>query len=364
MGYEIDFLPVGEESKGGDAIAFRYGNLRGPRYEQIVGVVDGGYAETGEALVGHIKKYYETDRIDLAVSTHTDQDHITGLKAVLEQLKVGQLLMHLPWDHSAELEAAKASTRLRNGLNDSARRMLEAAETLEAVAVQRGVEVVEPFAGMGTKDGLLTVLGPSEVYYEQLLAELVASETKLAAQLTIESMMRKMLEAAKKLVPETWYAETLRNDGKTTAANNASVITFLEVDGRKLLLTGDAGIPALTRAVDALETKGFQPTGLNFVQVPHHGSRNNVGPAVLDRLLGTPAEGVTRGTAYVSAPKKNPEDRHPAKKVTNAFLRRGYPVFGTQGRAILYSWDAPQRAGYGPVEPLPFHLTVEDDGGA
>ncbi|MFI1955905.1 hypothetical protein ACH437_29400 [Streptomyces xinghaiensis] len=36
MGYEIDFLPVGEESKGGDAIALRYGNLYGSRRELTV----------------------------------------------------------------------------------------------------------------------------------------------------------------------------------------------------------------------------------------------------------------------------------------------------------------------------------------
>ena len=36
MGFEIDLLPVGNESKGGDAIALRYGNLDGHRDEQTV----------------------------------------------------------------------------------------------------------------------------------------------------------------------------------------------------------------------------------------------------------------------------------------------------------------------------------------
>jgi hypothetical protein len=60
MGYEIDFLPVGEESKGGDAIALRYGNLYGSRDEQTVIIVDGGYTDDGEALVKHIVDYYGT----------------------------------------------------------------------------------------------------------------------------------------------------------------------------------------------------------------------------------------------------------------------------------------------------------------
>lgn len=39
MGFEIDFLPVGEEGKSGDAIALRFGNLFGQRSEQMVVVI-------------------------------------------------------------------------------------------------------------------------------------------------------------------------------------------------------------------------------------------------------------------------------------------------------------------------------------
>ncbi|MFE4425188.1 hypothetical protein [Streptomyces sp. NPDC056817] len=151
--------------------------------------------------------------------------------------------------------------------------------------------------------------------------------------LAYEAVVRKVLEAAKKLVPETWLDETLRDDGTTTPTNDAGVVSLLEVDGMKLLLTGDAGIPALTRVLDELEESGFASGDLCFVQVPHHGSRNNVGPTVLDRLLGPTANGIPRGVACVSAPKKNPDNRHPAKKVTT-FLRRGYPVHATQGVAL------------------------------
>ena len=44
MGYEIDFIGVGQESKSGDAIAIRWGNLLGPREQQSVVVIDGGSA--------------------------------------------------------------------------------------------------------------------------------------------------------------------------------------------------------------------------------------------------------------------------------------------------------------------------------
>jgi glyoxylase-like metal-dependent hydrolase (beta-lactamase superfamily II) len=72
MGFEIDFLSVGKEGQSGDAIAFRIGNLYGDRKEQFVVVIDGGFKESGEQLVSHIKKYYQTSDIDLVILTHPD----------------------------------------------------------------------------------------------------------------------------------------------------------------------------------------------------------------------------------------------------------------------------------------------------
>ena len=52
MGYEIDFLPVGDGARSGDAIALRYGNLEGTRAEQTVVVIDGGFTDDGRSTRG------------------------------------------------------------------------------------------------------------------------------------------------------------------------------------------------------------------------------------------------------------------------------------------------------------------------
>lgn len=56
VGFEIDFLPVGEGERSGDAIAFRYGLPGSYR----VMVVDGGTKASGEKLVEHIRLHYGT----------------------------------------------------------------------------------------------------------------------------------------------------------------------------------------------------------------------------------------------------------------------------------------------------------------
>ncbi|MBT8402174.1 MAG: hypothetical protein KJO98_16980, partial [Rhodothermia bacterium] len=158
---------------------------------------------------------------------------------------------------------------------------------------------------------------------------------------------------------ESLEIETLTDEGETTPLNNSSAITMLDYEDKTVIFTADAGIPALDRAADELDGRGYRTEQLAFIQVPHHGSRRNVGPSVLDRLLGPKQVNEERRvTAFVScAPDGEP--KHPAKKVANAFRRRGSPVHATQGSSKRHHHDAPDR-GWSKSEPLPLYLEVED----
>ena len=67
MAYVVDYIPVREDEKGGEAITLRFGNLYGPRNEQSVIVIDGGYKDSGEKLVEHIKFFYKTEPVDFLI---------------------------------------------------------------------------------------------------------------------------------------------------------------------------------------------------------------------------------------------------------------------------------------------------------
>ncbi len=98
MGYELDFLPVGDSN--GDAICIRYGTPGAYK----IHVVDGGYVDTGQIVVDHIKMYYGSPTfIDNVVLSHADRDHAGGLKAVLESFNVGALWMNRPWLYCGEI---------------------------------------------------------------------------------------------------------------------------------------------------------------------------------------------------------------------------------------------------------------------
>ena len=369
MGYEVDFLPVGNGEKSGDAIAVRFGDLNGRRDQQFVMVIDGGTQESGQSLVDHIIKYYGTKHVDLVVNTHPDADHASGLSVVLDQLRVGRLWMHRPWDHSDRICHMFNDGRITHGgLSARLQAELEHARYLEKQAKRKGIPVDEPFAGLSLSNigGTVSVLGPTQQYYEALLTDFRSTPEKKEAYSLAASLMRSFQEGAVALaqrVMESFGVETLEEpaDDATSAENNSSAILLIQIDGRQLLFTGDAGVPALERADDWAEWSGIALTECGFTQVPHHGSRRNVGPSILDRIVGPRRDvDVPDKVAFVSASKDAP--KHPSRKVTNAYRRRGARVLTTEGVSKWHhSPDAPFRADYTAAEPVPFYSVVEED---
>src|SRR5262249_9732730 len=149
-------------------------------------------------------------------------------------------------------------------------------------------------------------------------------------------------------------------DGETSAENNSSTILLLNIDKHYALLTADACMPALHAALDILEAAEFDPKQISFVQIPHHGSRRNVGPTLLDRLIGPKLSSEqSLKSAFVSvAPDAG--EKHPSKRVTNAFKRTGAAVHATSGQTKCHWHNAPSRDGWVASEPLPFFAEVED----
>ncbi len=352
MAYEIDYIPVGEGERGGDAIALRYGPaLEGLQKQQTVIVIDGGTKESGEALVEHIKNHYGTTRVDIAISTHPDQDHASGLCVVLENLQVGALLMHKPWEHAQEIKNMFKDGRITaSGLEDRIEKSLQNASDLEAIANRKKIPIYEPFQGIDV--GMFHVLGPSKEYYESLLPHFKDMPTPKTT-LGIFAPIVKTAEEVVSWVEDSFGVDLLSDDEDTTSAsNNTSTIILFNLDGRKILFTGDAGKTALLQAIEYAETRPtpIALSDLVLFDVPHHGSKRNINSKVMKKIRAT--------TAFVSAPKDgNP--KHPSKKVTNALQKHGSGVYVTRGGSLLHHFQGNAR-GWGNATPEPFHPRVEE----
>lgn len=353
MAFEVDFLPVGEGERSGDAICIRFGNLQGTRDEQTVCVIDGGTKASGENLVEHIKLHYNTDVVDYVFCTHPDSDHASGLTLVLESLQCGTLIMHRPWEHSEDICHLFDDPKITpEKLAGKMERNLYAAHDLEDLANKHKIKIVQPFAGLSTSDATIMVLGPDKDYYQSLLPTFrdMPEFTEKA------SAYDALIKLGKDTI--TWVAESLDIEtlvdpqpGDVSSENSSSAIILFNLDGHKLLFTGDAGSEALSRAVAFASSKGISLNDLRFLQVPHHGSRRNVGPTILNQIRA--------GTAYISAAAEG-APKHPSKRVTNALRRRGALVYATQGTSLVHYHPSINR-GWGPAPQVPFYPRVEAD---
>lgn len=208
---------------------------------------------------------------------------------------------------------------------------------------------MEPFQGITGFGGVVRILGPSQEYYETLLAGFRSTPAPVAG-LGILAPLQRAAEAVVRKIEDSMGIDLLNDDEDTTSAeNNTSVVMLLEVDGHKLLFTGDAGKTALLNAITYADGLQIPLTGMRFLDVPHHGSKRNINSKILKRM--------NAGTAYISASKDS--DKHPAKKVTNALKKYNMEVYVTRGTSLLHHHNAPDR-GWSAATPEPFHPQVEE----
>jgi beta-lactamase superfamily II metal-dependent hydrolase len=339
--YEIDFLPVGDGGLSGDAIAVRF--TRADNGELAHVIIDAGFKDDGQALVNHVKRYFGVGRIELAILTHPDRDHIGGMGEVLRGVEVESLwLQNIAGHGGSTLPAAAAISDLLG------------------VAAQNDTDCYEVFAGDSAFGGTLTILGPTAAYYEELVAEQVAI-VEGASTAPVRSLGKAIRVVAQRFLDALPVETRFGDAGGTNPRNNSSTVTLLQVDGRQLLLTADAGVPALDDALDWAQENGILVYQPHFVQMPHHGSRHNASSDLLDRLLGPTGQVPTR-SAFVSVVAG--AEKHPSPRVVNGFMRRGYTWKSTAGAAIWHHDNAPPRDDYYPFDPMPpLDESLEEDEG-
>lgn len=329
---EIDFLGV-ETSKSGDAITLRY-SVGGVTN---IHVVDGGYVDTGDQIVKHLQEFYGTTHVDHVVLTHPDQDHANGLRKVLEQCTVGQLWMNRPWLYAEELIDRFETYNSIDALRSKLRSVYSATAALEDIAIEKNIPISSPM--QGATIGAFTVLAPTKGRYLDLVVESEKTPQVATEGLIADAVggFAKAFKFAANLIKSLWGQEYFPADG-TSSENEMSVVQYTQINGNRVLLTGDVGRDGLTEAADYSPYAGLALPGIWAFQVPHHGGRHNVNTEVLDRWLGERLPSLPAATSWnaICSSAKADED-HPRKSVIRAMLHRGAHFSATEGRTINIS---------------------------
>ncbi len=359
-GFQLDFHPVGDGERSGDAITVRYGAPGA----YTIHVIDGGTQDAAQGVVDHMREHYDNPNfIDAVICTHGDDDHTSGLRTIIENFDVGTIYMNRPWLYAAEVLHLFERDFTIEGLERRLRQVYPILAEIEQLAAEHGIEIEEAF--QGTQVGAFTILAPSRERYLSLIPQFsrtpAAAEPTTPATEALQRIIRRTAREVLNWIPESWDTETLDDyvQEPTSPSNESSVVQYADMGDARILLTGDAGVDTLDEAADYAALLGVVPEQLTFMQMPHHGSRHNVSRLVLNRWLGEPVpEGTTpEKTSYACV--AGGCDTHPRRKVVNAFKRRGVRVYSTKGSGIMHhnsliprSWNGvpPEHPFYGEVE--------------
>ena len=352
--FEIDFLNVGAKESG-DAIPLRY-SIGG---DTRIHVTDGGFQDTGDKIIKHIKTYYDNpSRIDAVIVTHPDGDHTGGLAKVIEHFNVSELWMLRPWLYAGELIDCFPRWRNEKNLISQLKDVYSNIAELEEFAEQKMIRLRDPF--QGSKIGEFTVLSPTKKMYLNLVVE--SDKTPEATKGSANSLLGQERTTGARVVP-CWGEENFSSE-ETSPDNEMSVVQYANLCGQRILLTGDAGRGALAEAAAYAPWAGLTLPGIDRFQIPHHGSRRNVSTEILDCWLGgklpdEPEPANERFTAIISASKEDKD--HPRKAVIRACIHRGARVCSNQDEDFYTYHNKPLRQGWHVASNLPYPKDQETD---
>ncbi|MEA2985252.1 MAG: hypothetical protein QOD94_1506 [Alphaproteobacteria bacterium] len=313
-------------ARKGDCLLLHYGSKDKPGLVMIDGGPKGVYGPHLKPRLEDIKKKRvkgnEPLQVDLLMVSHVDDDHIQGILELTKELreamdeKSPQLVQILSLWHNSfdniidgkgdELTASvksqfgAASVSGSGELSEEKKGEVEEESSEEPEVVSSSLKVLASIA-QGAQlrvDADKLELPLNEEFGGKLIiAEEDAEAVDMGLGLTfkvvgpmlpeIEALRKKHNEWLKKLKAEGKKpSEVLAAYVDQSVPNLSSLVLLAEVDGKTMLLTGDA------RGDKILE--GLEQTGLiekdgklhvDLLKVPHHGSANNLANDFFERII-------------------------------------------------------------------------------
>lgn len=351
-GLEMDLLPVERGDHSGDCIALRYGNLFEGGNEQTVVVIDGGYANNAVSLKNHLKKYYNCIKngkvhINIVFLSHPDQDHVEGLVKLFEddEVEIDNLVAMIPWKvmnptwfKDGRITKNSLDKKLEDAFNPLFS-LVEVAEKKSVTAILT-TNLANPCNFNGAS---FFTLGPDLEFYKTCIANCEKTPPK-AKDVPVMSEATFSIDNDNE---EPYVPGQIKwNDSENTSPiNESSHIMLFEYEGHRFLFCGDAGKEALSRAINYAKINNIALNNIDVIKMPHHGSRKNVNPNIMDTLKHIGCR------CYISC-KAGDEGHHPSKRLANMLHEKGFEVHTTSGSTLHKGWNAPDREGWKKSNPV------------
>jgi beta-lactamase superfamily II metal-dependent hydrolase len=248
-------------------------------------IVDGGISKT---YIRNLKSEIEAimnaegQNIDMMFITHVDDDHIGGIISFFEDDEIDKSIvkrviynsaltisksLRSQYDSSREIHINKTTERKAS---------YKQGKTLESELIKDNLlenKVIKALDKIDIGNATITILSPREIEVKKLNKrwEIEQSEKRKAS--SSDDDYKKTIK------------ELLRDDKyiKDKSIINRSSISFLMEYGRfKILMLADSRSDVITKSLNRLGYNKENKLVLDYVKLPHHGSKNNLYYDLLD----------------------------------------------------------------------------------
>ena len=232
--------------------------------------VDAGYSGTyKKTFRNDVKDIVERgEKIDLFVITHIDQDHISGIKPFLKEFGIDNVEMFW-FNHYDKLNISAQTNETEISVKEGI--------SLRDYFQMKGRDMCEIIAGdeLAISDEIkFKILSPSV----EGLGKFKDSWKEEEKKYEYEISSKKSSDYNKTI--EELLLNTFNEDNDI--ANGSSIAFLLEIGGFKCLLTGDAHPSVIYDSLQKLGYSKVAPLKIDFMKVPHHGSKHNLSNALLE----------------------------------------------------------------------------------
>ena len=283
------------QAKYGDSLLLRYDHKGETRLWLIDGGPPGVFKNTLHPRLEELRGQDESLRVDLAMVSHIDDDHIAGMTQMTRQLvtlkdqgKALPLDFRRFWHNGfREIVGGGDLSGIRPAA--AAASLAAANENLDEIAKKFGITSVAGqlvLASVGQGVDLLADIASLEIPLNEPVGSRITaphSEEFEGAKITFLGPLKQRLEALKQAWADATTAGDvtrlvgLFSDNLDDSVTNLSSISMLvEIRNRKILLTGDARGDDV---VDGWKASGRDPTkpfSVDILKMPHHGSDRNL----------------------------------------------------------------------------------------
>lgn len=332
MKYEYEMLKVGDA----DAILIRHF----VKDEAYIVLIDAGNASASSLIKEHVRKYFGTTYIDLAICTHPDSDHKDGFFDLLldEEIQVGEFWLTDPACYLDEQDIQRYRNRYNaiNAVRKIWNKSTDDSINLIDLAVKKCGEKNVKNISDGVRHPKLpiTCMGPTDRYYLENVKQMVQDYNVIPYD---DSSKDAYDEAFK--IDDGEIRSVIDGIEDPSPYNASSLILLYEPgDGKRILFAGDANTTSLQMMLDKYKWL----RNVDMLKAPHHGSQRNLNTKIIDALA--PKK------TYVSAAGNK---KHPSGRLLYWLAKYG-DVYSTHSANKYVHWtcgDIPTRVGETKLEP-------------